>query len=265
MVGTLLQGDQQPLCSSALTTSMRNSAHVARLYPTDAQSAQLEAQGHTTRAVWNLLHEWYTWGGHGRGSSRRPCSAEIDRQLRAARIDPLPGWEWLANLPAQATQQVLKHYLLAWDRFFEGSARRPRFKRRAYGLAVDVPQASQLRTRLTQPLARRGDDSVGRTRAVLLEPVITRQPCGLSRPHHRGPTDQRSTGVAYLLPHPAAGQGGPASTWTTDRNRPRSGPRLGPVGRPQLRHAFAVEPRREEPAPEAATTARAPAGSPHSS
>jgi putative transposase len=165
MVGTLLQGDQQPLCSSALTTSMRNSAHVARLYPTDAQSAQLEAQGHTTRAVWNLLHEWYTWGGHGRGSSRRPCSAEIDRQLRAARIDPLPGWEWLANLPAQATQQVLKHYLLAWDRFFEGSARRPRFKRRAYGLAVDVPQASQLRiVRLNR---RRGEVTiplVGRVR-----------------------------------------------------------------------------------------------------
>ena len=165
MVGTSLQGDQRPPCGSALMKPMRNSAHVARLYPTDTQSAQLETQGHTARAVWNLLHEWYTWDGHGRRSSRRPCVADIDRQLRAARIDPLPGWEWLANLPAQATQQVLKHYLRAWDQFFEGSARPPRFKRRAYGLAVDVPQASQLRIiRLNR---RRGEVTiplVGRVR-----------------------------------------------------------------------------------------------------
>ena len=139
MVGTLLQEDQQPPCSSALTRSIRNSAHVARLFPTDMQSAQLETQGHTARAVWNLLHEWYTWGGHGRRSSRRPSVAEIDRQLRAARIDPLPGWEWLAKLPAQATQQVVKHYLRAWDRFFEGSARPPRFKRRAYARVQNFP------------------------------------------------------------------------------------------------------------------------------
>ena len=89
--------------------------------------------------------------------------------------------------------------------------------------------------------------------------------CPLRRPSRSSSTTcSRGTGSSR---DPRGGQGsrdGPASTWTTDRNRPRSGPRLGPVGRPQLRHAFAVEPGREEPAPEAATTARAPAGSPHS-
>jgi putative transposase len=166
MVGALSEGDGQLPCSTcAPTTPVRHSAHVARLYPTCEQNEQLEAQGHTARALWNLLHEWYTWGGHGRGIARRPCVAEIDRQLRAARTDPPAGWEWLAQLPAQATQQVLKHYLGAWDRFFAGRGRPPTFKRRAYGLAVDVPQASQLRIiRLNRRLGEVSIPLIGRVR-----------------------------------------------------------------------------------------------------
>jgi hypothetical protein len=75
-----------------------------------------DRQGRTARALWNLLHEWYIC--RNGGIARRPSVAEIDRQLRAARTDPLPGWEWLAELPAQATQQVLKNYLRAWNRFY---------------------------------------------------------------------------------------------------------------------------------------------------
>jgi putative transposase len=103
----------------------------------------LDRQGHTARALWNLLHEWYTC--RNGGIARRPSVAEVDRELRAARTNPLPGWEWLADLPAQATQQVLKHYLRAWKRFYEGSANPPKLKKRNGRLAIDVPQASQLR------------------------------------------------------------------------------------------------------------------------
>jgi putative transposase len=125
----------------------RYRTHAARIYPTPAQRVVLDRQGHTARALWNLLHEWYTC--RNGGIARCPSVAEVDRQLRAARTDPLPGWEWLAELPAQATQQVLKHYLRTWSRFYEGSANRPKPKRRNGRLAVDVPQASQLRvTRL---------------------------------------------------------------------------------------------------------------------
>ena len=79
------------------------------------------------------------------GIARWPSIAEFDGQLRDARTDPLPGWEWLADLPAQATQQVLKHYLSAWDRYFSGISRPPKFKKRSTHMAVDAPQASALK------------------------------------------------------------------------------------------------------------------------
>jgi putative transposase len=108
----------------AVTT--RHRTHVARIYPTTAQRSVLENQGHTALALWNLLHEWDTCGNGG--IARRPSVAEVDRQLRAARTDPLPGWEWVAALPAQATQQLLNHYLRTWDRCYEGAANPPKRK-----------------------------------------------------------------------------------------------------------------------------------------
>jgi len=119
-------------------------AHKARLYPTTSQRTVLDGQGHAARAVWNLIHEWYTC--RDGGIAKRPSIAEIDRQLRDARTNPLPGWEWLNDLPAQAMQQILKHYLRAWDRYFRGMVGRPAFKRRSSKMAVDVPQASKLHT-----------------------------------------------------------------------------------------------------------------------
>jgi putative transposase len=124
---------------------LRYRTHAARLYPTASQAQALNEQGHTARALWNLIHEWRTWEGSGHGGARRPTAAEMDRQLREARPSPLPDWEWLAKLPAQATQQVLKHYLRAWERFYGGLAGPPRFKKRSSHMAVDVPQASGLR------------------------------------------------------------------------------------------------------------------------
>ena len=115
----------------------------ARLYPSPVQAATLEGQGHVARALWNLLHEWYTCR-HG-GIARRPSVSEIDRQLREARANPLPGWEWLSDLPAQATQQVLKHYLNAWNRYFRGISKPPKFKKRSSHMSIDAPQASALK------------------------------------------------------------------------------------------------------------------------
>jgi len=121
---------------------IRRRAYKARLYPSASQKAVLEAQGHVARAVWNLLHERYTC--REGGIAKRPSIAEMDRQLRSARVEPLPGWEWLGDLPAQAMQQILKHYLRSWDRYFKGVARPPRFKRRRFNMAVDAPQAAKL-------------------------------------------------------------------------------------------------------------------------
>jgi len=125
--------------------AMRRRAHQTRLYPTPEQAAALDRQGHTARALWNLLHEWYTWGGAGGSLAKRPSPGEIDRQLLEARMNPPSGYEWLALLPAPATQQVRIHYLRAWGRFFQGLARPPKFKRRDTHLAIDSPQADKLR------------------------------------------------------------------------------------------------------------------------
>jgi putative transposase len=148
----------------------RHRAHAARLYPRYSESMALDRQGHTARALWNLLHEWYTCGDGG--IARRPSAAEIDCQLRAARTDPLPGWEWLAELPAQATQQLLRHYLHAWHRFYEGAANPPKPKNRTVRLAVDVPQASQLRvTRLSRRWGEVTIPLVGRVRFRWTRPL----------------------------------------------------------------------------------------------
>lgn len=108
-----------------------------RLYPTPEQVDILEEQGHAARSLWNLLHDWWTWGGR----HRRPTLKQADEAIRQARKEI----DWLAVLPAQASQQVLKHYVRAWTNFFEGRARPPVFKSRIRSrTVVDVPQGRDL-------------------------------------------------------------------------------------------------------------------------
>jgi putative transposase len=111
--------------------------YVRRLTLTAGQAEALDLQGHAARAMWNLLHEWSQWGGR----DRRPTLKQADDAIRQARAE-IP---WLADLPAQAAQQVLKTYVKAWRNFFEGRARPPEFKGRLRSrMAVDVPQGRDL-------------------------------------------------------------------------------------------------------------------------
>src|SRR6266508_1282519 len=80
------EGRLTGVASQQRAEELRYRGHVARLYLTPRQAAVLEGQGQTARAVWNLLHEWYTWAGHG-GIAKRPSIAEIDLQLREARAN----------------------------------------------------------------------------------------------------------------------------------------------------------------------------------
>lgn len=108
-----------------------------RLYPTPEQAEVLEEQGHAARSLWNLLHDWWTWGGR----HRRPTLKQADEAIRQARKDI----DWLGVLPAQAAQQVLKHYVRAWGNFFEGRAKPPRFKSRIRSrMVIDIPQGRDL-------------------------------------------------------------------------------------------------------------------------
>jgi putative transposase len=152
------------------TEQVRRRVHKARLYPTTAQKAALDGQGHAARAVWNLLHEWYTC--RDGGIAERPSIAEMDQHLRGARTNPVPGWEWLSDLPAQAMQQILKHYLRAWDHYFRGVVGPPRFKRRSSNMAVDAPQATKLNVkRLNRRWGRVQIPLVGQVRLRWTRPL----------------------------------------------------------------------------------------------
>ncbi len=114
-----------------------NHGYVRQLSLTPAQADALDEQGHAARAMWNLLHAWWTWGG----KNRRPSLKQADEAIRQARKDI----GWLADLPAQASQQVLKTYVKAWKNCWEGRAGAPEFKSRGRSrMAVDVPQGRDL-------------------------------------------------------------------------------------------------------------------------
>ncbi|MEO3889606.1 transposase [Nonomuraea sp. B5E05] len=111
---------------------------MARLELSAAQVAVLDGQAHTARALWNLLHEYFTFR-QGRFASLKEC----DEAIRAARREI----DWMAQLPAQAAQAVLKTYRQAWANFFnpDHPAQRPTFKARFRSRpAVDIPQARDL-------------------------------------------------------------------------------------------------------------------------
>ncbi|MFF5212867.1 zinc ribbon domain-containing protein [Streptosporangium sp. NPDC000396] len=113
-------------------------AHLARLELSAAQTAVLDGQAHTARALWNLLHEYATFR-QGRLATAKEC----DEAIRAARREI----DWMGQLPAQAAQAVLKAYRQAWANFFnpDHPAGRPRRKARLRSrMAVDVPQARDL-------------------------------------------------------------------------------------------------------------------------
>ncbi|TMR90225.1 transposase [Nonomuraea basaltis] len=103
---------------------------------TPAQARLIDTQAHAARALWNLLHDWWTM----LPKCRRSLAA-ADAAIRQARNDI----DWLAFLPAQAAQQVLKTYFQAWKNHWEGRADQPTFKARSRTvMSVDIPQGRDL-------------------------------------------------------------------------------------------------------------------------
>jgi putative transposase len=95
-------------------------------------------------AVWNMALEQRRFAWRHRGRTVR--SGEQCRHLTDARAD-LP---WLADLPAQSAQQVLRQLDRAYDNWWnrEHPAQAPTFRRRSGGLSVPFPgQAVQVRKR----------------------------------------------------------------------------------------------------------------------
>jgi putative transposase len=120
-----------------------------------AQSEVLARQAGAARALWNLIHAHHTFHA---ASNRWPSWSESDAAIRQARKDI----DWLAILPAQAAQQVLKAYKQAWSNYWNGTHGRPTWKTRRARRAVDVPQARDLNlTRLNRKWATVAIPKVG--------------------------------------------------------------------------------------------------------
>ncbi|WP_405665799.1 transposase [Streptomyces sp. NBC_01527] len=114
----------------------RQFGHKARLVLPTVLSFEIDEQAHAARAMWNLLHAWWLMMPR-----EKRTLANADAAIRQARKDV----EFLAVLPAQAAQAVLKTYLQAWKNCWEGRAEAPNFKARFRAvLSVDVPQGRDL-------------------------------------------------------------------------------------------------------------------------
>ncbi|RLU92150.1 transposase [Streptomyces griseocarneus] len=115
---------------------MQQRGHKVRLSLTPAQLVAVDEQGYAARAMWNLLHSWWTMLPKGERTL-----AAADAAIRQGRKD-LP---WLAALPAQASQAVLKTYFQAWKNCWDGRADAPNFKARFRSrMAIDIPQGRDL-------------------------------------------------------------------------------------------------------------------------
>jgi putative transposase len=120
-----------------------------RLYPTPQQTERLTAWGHTCRAVWNVALEQRLYVYKQR---RKYLSADEQcRHLTKARHD----LEWIADLPSQVPQQVLRHLDHAYQNFWnpDHPAEFPRFKKRTSRLAIPFPGQAVRVTKLNRKWA----------------------------------------------------------------------------------------------------------------
>ncbi|MFJ8637105.1 RNA-guided endonuclease InsQ/TnpB family protein [Streptomyces sp. NPDC093568] len=135
----------------------RQFGHRARLALTPAQIRLMDEQAHAARTLWNLLHDWWTMLPKDKRSL-----ATADTAIRRARGEI----DWLAVLPAQAAQAVLKTYFLAWKNCWDGRADAPNFKARIRRvMSVDIPQGRDLNiTRVHRRWGMANIPKIGRVR-----------------------------------------------------------------------------------------------------
>jgi putative transposase len=118
------------------TLVKRQFGHRARLALSPAEMWRTDDQAHAARTMWNLLHAWWQMT-----PKEKRTLANADAAIRQAREDI----DFLAVLPAQAAQAVLKTYVRAWKNYWEGRADTPNFKGRFRTvMSVDIPQGRDL-------------------------------------------------------------------------------------------------------------------------
>jgi len=120
-------------------TGVLNRGWVFRLETTPGQNIALLAQTDGRRGIWNMLHEWWQMSS----SHHLPSTKDLDTVVRQGRKDI----DWMAAVPAQAAQQVIRDYLGAWRKCWagHGTVGPPRFRSRHRDRpSLDAPQARDL-------------------------------------------------------------------------------------------------------------------------
>jgi putative transposase len=135
----------------------RQFGHRARLSLSPAGIRTADDQAHAARTLWNLLHTWWRMM-----PKEKRTLANADAAIRQARQDI----DFLAVLPAQAAQAVLKTYVQAWKNCWAGRADAPNFKGRLRTvMSVDIPQGRDLNiTRVHRRWGMVNVPKVGRVR-----------------------------------------------------------------------------------------------------
>lgn len=96
----------------------------------------MDDQAHAARTMWNCLHAWWQMM-----PKEKRSLAAADAAIRQARKDI----DFLAVLPAQGAQAVLKTYFQSWKNCWDGRAEEPNFKGRFRSvMSVDIPQSRDL-------------------------------------------------------------------------------------------------------------------------
>jgi putative transposase len=97
-------------------------AHKIRLHPTDEQKVSFAKAAGTARFVWNwALAEWNRHYEAG----ETPTALKLKKQFNEIRREHFP-WTW--EVTKNASDQPFLDLAKAFTAFFEGHARRPRFK-----------------------------------------------------------------------------------------------------------------------------------------
>ena len=127
---------QNPGCAKADT------GRRYRAYPNPQQAERLVGWGHSCRAVWNLAVEQRQYLYRHRGVTLRANTQSFELTLARGELP------WLADLPAQSAQQVLRQLDRAYDNWWDPRhpAGPPTFKKRHSRLAIPFPgQAVKVR------------------------------------------------------------------------------------------------------------------------
>jgi putative transposase len=144
-----------------------NTGRRYRAYPTPEQAGRLTEWSHSCRAVWNLALEQRQYLYRHRGVTLRANAQGV--QLTRARAD-LP---WLADLPAQSAQQVLRQLDRAYDNWWnpQHPAGPPTFRKRSNRLVVPFPGQAVAVGKLNRKWAQVRLPKIGSVRFRLSRPL----------------------------------------------------------------------------------------------